>query len=54
MEENSFFKRIKSIISNTKEPIKTLKNTLLNYKDFKNHLKHDYELKDIKEFFYLS
>ncbi|WP_151073854.1 plasmid maintenance protein [Borreliella turdi] len=49
--ENSFFKKIKSIISNTKEPIKTLKNTLLNYKDFKNHLKYDYELKDIKEFF---
>ncbi len=49
--ENSFFKRIKSIISNTKEPIKTLKNTLLNYKDFKNYLKYDYEAKDIKEFF---
>lgn len=49
--ENSFFKRIKSIISNTKEPIKTLKNTLLNYKDFKNYLKYDYEVKDIKEFF---
>lgn len=49
--ENSFFKRIKSAISNTKEPIKTLKNTLLNYKDFKNYLKYDYEVKDIKEFF---
>ncbi|AZA27460.1 MULTISPECIES: plasmid maintenance protein [Borreliella] len=49
--ENSFFKKIKSIISNTKEPIKTLKNTLLNYKDFKNYLKYDYEVKDIKEFF---
>ncbi|KEO61969.1 plasmid maintenance protein [Borreliella garinii] len=49
--ENSFFKRIKSMISNTKEPIKTLKNTLLNYKDFKNYLKYDYEVKDIKEFF---
>ncbi|WP_210370931.1 plasmid maintenance protein [Borreliella garinii] len=49
--ENSFFKRIKSTISNTKEPIKTLKNTLLNYKDFKNYLKYDYEIKDIKEFF---
>ncbi len=49
--ENSFFKRIKSIISNTKEPIKSLKNTLLNYKDFKNYLKYDYETKDIKEFF---
>ncbi|KEO61908.1 plasmid maintenance protein [Borreliella garinii] len=49
--ENSFFKRIKSIISNTKEPIKSLKNTLLNYKDFKNYLKYDYEVKDIKEFF---
>ncbi|WP_210370430.1 plasmid maintenance protein [Borreliella garinii] len=49
--ENSFFKRIKSTISNTKEPIKTLKNTLLNYKDFKNYLKYDYEVKDIKEFF---
>ncbi len=49
--ENSFFKKIKSIISNTKEPIKTLKNTLLNYKDFKNYLKYGYELKDIKEFF---
>ncbi len=49
--ENSFFKRIKSIISNTKEPIKSLKNTLLNYKDFKNYLKYDYEIKDIKEFF---
>ncbi|WP_210371805.1 plasmid maintenance protein, partial [Borreliella garinii] len=36
--ENSFFKRIKLAISNTKEPIKTLKNTLLNYKDFKNYL----------------
>ncbi|WP_367773974.1 plasmid maintenance protein [Borreliella burgdorferi] len=49
--ENSFFKRIKSIISNTKEPIKSLKNTLLNYKDFKNYLKYDYEIRDIKEFF---
>lgn len=49
--ENSFFKRIKSITSNTKNPIKTLKNTLLNYKDFKNYLKYDYEVKDIKEFF---
>ncbi len=49
--ENSFFKRIKSIIFNTKEPIKSLKNTLLNYKDFKNYLKYDYETKDIKEFF---
>ncbi|WP_215539820.1 plasmid maintenance protein [Borreliella bavariensis] len=49
--ENSFFKRIKSIISNTKEPIKSLKNTLLNYKDFRNYLKYDYEIKDIKEFF---
>lgn len=49
--KNSFFKRIKSAISNTKEPIKTLKNTLLNYKDFKNYLKYDYEVKDIKEFF---
>ncbi|WP_210371426.1 plasmid maintenance protein [Borreliella garinii] len=49
--ENSFFKRIKLAISNTKEPIKTLKNTLLNYKDFKNYLKYDYEVKDIKEFF---
>ncbi|MCD2332633.1 plasmid maintenance protein [Borreliella americana] len=49
--ENSFFKKIKSITSNTKEPIKTLKNSLLNYKDFKNHLKYDYETKDIKEFF---
>ncbi|WP_210366371.1 plasmid maintenance protein [Borreliella garinii] len=49
--ESSFFKRIKSMISNTKEPIKTLKNTLLNYKDFKNYLKYDYEVKYIKEFF---
>ncbi|WP_215537566.1 plasmid maintenance protein [Borreliella bavariensis] len=51
--ENSLFKRIKSIISNTKEPIKTLKNTLLKvkYKDFKNYLKYDCEVKDIKEFF---
>ncbi|WP_151060914.1 plasmid maintenance protein [Borreliella turdi] len=49
--ENPFFKRIKSIISNTKEPIKSLKNTLLNYKDFKNYLKYDYEITDIKEFF---
>ncbi len=49
--ENSLSKKIKSIISNTKEPIKTLKNTLLNYKDFKNYLKYDYEVKDIKEFF---
>ncbi|WP_215535779.1 plasmid maintenance protein [Borreliella bavariensis] len=49
--ENSFFKRIKSIASNTKEPIATLKNTLLNYKDFKNYLKYDYAVEDIKEFF---
>lgn len=49
--ENSFLKKIKSIVSNTKNPIKTLKNTLLNYKDFKNYLKYDYETKDIKEFF---
>nr|AAU86056.1 hypothetical protein BGP205 [Borreliella bavariensis PBi] len=49
--ENSFFKKIKSIVSNTKEPIKTLKNTLLNYKDFKNYLKYDYAVEDIKEFF---
>ncbi|WP_418905893.1 plasmid maintenance protein [Borreliella carolinensis] len=49
--ENSLFKRIKSIASKTKNPIKTLKNTLLNYKDFKNYLKCDYEVKDIKEFF---
>ncbi|AAC66174.1 hypothetical protein B1U23_05715 (plasmid) [Borreliella burgdorferi] len=49
--ENSFLKKIKSIVSNTKNPIKTLKNTLLNYKDFKNYLKYDYEVKDIKEFF---
>ncbi|MCD2382036.1 plasmid maintenance protein [Borreliella americana] len=49
--ERSFFKKIKSIISNTKEPIKTLKNSLLNYKDFKNYLKYDYDTKDIKEFF---
>ncbi|WP_418905563.1 plasmid maintenance protein [Borreliella japonica] len=49
--ENSLFKRIKSIISNTKKPFKTLKNALLNYKDFKNYLKYDYEVKDIKEFF---
>ncbi|SCW42079.1 hypothetical protein SAMN02983004_01046 [Borreliella japonica] len=49
--ENSLFKRIKSTISNTKKPFKTLKNALLNYKDFKNYLKYDYEVKDIKEFF---
>ncbi|WP_421114460.1 hypothetical protein QIA00_05080 (plasmid) [Borreliella americana] len=28
-----------------------MKNTLLNYKDFKNYLKYEYEAKDIKEFF---
>ncbi|WP_330529097.1 plasmid maintenance protein [Borreliella valaisiana] len=49
--ENSFKEKIKSIVYNTKEPIKTLKNTMLNYKDFKNYLKYDYEVKDIKEFF---
>ncbi|WP_215538878.1 plasmid maintenance protein [Borreliella bavariensis] len=49
--ENTFFKRIKSIASNTKKPIETLKNTLLNYKDFKNYLKYDYAVEDIKEFF---
>ncbi|MDO7272892.1 plasmid maintenance protein [Borreliella burgdorferi] len=49
--ESSLFKRIKSIILNTKKPIRTLKNALSNYKDFKNYLKHDYEIKDIKEFF---
>ncbi|WP_425337150.1 plasmid maintenance protein [Borreliella tanukii] len=49
--ENLFFKRIKSIASNTKKPISTLKNTLLNYKDFKNYLKYDYAVEDIKEFF---
>ncbi|MCD2415933.1 plasmid maintenance protein [Borreliella burgdorferi] len=49
--EKSFFKKIKSIIYNTKEPTKTLKNALLNYKDFENYLKYNYELKDIKEFF---
>ncbi|ACN53199.1 plasmid maintenance protein (plasmid) [Borreliella spielmanii] len=49
--ENSLFKKIKSITSTTKDPIKTLKNTFLNYKDFKNYLKYDYEVKDIKEFF---
>lgn len=49
--ENSFFKKIKSIISNTQKPIKPLKNTLLSYKYFKNYLKYDYEVKYIKEFF---
>lgn len=49
--ESSFLKRIKSIVFDTKNPIKTLKNTLLNYKDFKNYLKHNYEVRDIKEFF---
>ncbi|WP_418909389.1 plasmid maintenance protein (plasmid) [Borreliella sinica] len=49
--ENPVFKRIKSMVSNTKNPIKTLKNTLLNYKDFKNYLKHDYDVRDIREFF---
>ncbi|MBB6213524.1 ribosomal protein L11 methylase PrmA [Borreliella californiensis] len=49
--ENPFFKRIKSIASNTKKPIATLKNALLNYKDFKNYLKYDYMIEDIKEFF---
>ncbi len=49
--ENSFFKRIELIASNTKKPIETLKNTLLNYKDFKNYLKYDYAVEDIKEFF---
>ncbi|MGF7102028.1 plasmid maintenance protein [Borreliella kurtenbachii] len=49
--ENCLFKRIKSIASKTKNPIKTLKNTLLNYKDFKDYLKYDYEIKDIKDFF---
>ncbi|WP_418457440.1 plasmid maintenance protein [Borreliella andersonii] len=52
--QKSFFKKIKLTISKTKNPIKTLKNTLLNYKDFKNHLKQDYEAKDIKEFFLLK
>ncbi|ACN52810.1 hypothetical protein BVAVS116_K0029 (plasmid) [Borreliella valaisiana VS116] len=49
--ENSIFKRIKSIVSNTKKSIKTLKNILLNYKNFKNYLKYDYEVRDIREFF---
>ncbi|AEL19470.1 borrelia PFam57/62 partition protein (plasmid) [Borreliella bissettiae DN127] len=49
--ESSLFKRIKSIASNTKNPIATLKNALLNYKDFKNYLKYDYVVEDIKEFF---
>ncbi|WP_420025387.1 plasmid maintenance protein (plasmid) [Borreliella yangtzensis] len=49
--KNSFFKKVKSITSNTRKPISTLKNTLLNYKDFKNYLKYDYAIEDIKEFF---
>ncbi|MBB6043416.1 plasmid maintenance protein (plasmid) [Borreliella yangtzensis] len=49
--KNSIFKKIKIITANTKQPEKTLKNALLNYKDFKNYLKEDYQTEDIKEFY---
>lgn len=49
--KNSLFKEIKIITANTKQPEKTLKNALLNYKDFKNYLKEDYQTEDIKEFY---
>ncbi len=49
--ENPIYERMKSIVSNTKKSIKTLKNNVLNYKHFKNYLKYDYEVRDIREFF---
>ncbi|WP_418456580.1 plasmid maintenance protein [Borreliella lusitaniae] len=49
--KNSLFKKIKIITENTKQPEKTLKNALLNYKDFKNYLREDYQTEDIKEFY---
>lgn len=49
--KNSLFKKIKNITSNTEQPEKTLKNALLNFRDFKNYLKYDYRTEDIKEFY---
>ncbi|PRR41557.1 hypothetical protein CV685_05735 [Borreliella burgdorferi] len=48
---NSLFEKIKKIVACTQSPGKTLKNALLNYKDFNKHLKYDYQTKDIKEFY---
>ncbi|MCD2401698.1 plasmid maintenance protein [Borreliella bissettiae] len=48
---NSLFEKVKKIVAHTKYPEKTLKNALLNYKDFNNYLKYDYQTKDIKEFY---
>lgn len=44
-------KEIKSIIKHTKNPEKTYKNTLFNYKDFFNYLSYDYKKEDILSFF---
>lgn len=44
-------KEIRSITKNTKNPEKTYKNTLFNYKDFSNYLSYDYKKEDILSFF---
>ncbi|WP_420025543.1 plasmid maintenance protein [Borreliella valaisiana] len=44
-------KEIKNIVRYTKNPEKTYKNTLFNYKDFFGYLSSDYKEKDILSFF---
>ncbi|WP_418456591.1 plasmid maintenance protein [Borreliella lusitaniae] len=44
-------KEIKNIAKYTKNPEKTYKNTLFNYKDFFNYLSYDYKKEDILSFF---
>lgn len=44
-------KEIKKIIKHTKNPEKTYKNTLFNYKDFFSYLSYDYKKEDILPFF---
>ncbi|MCD2383384.1 plasmid maintenance protein [Borreliella burgdorferi] len=44
-------KEIISIAKKTKNPDKTYKNTLFNYKDFLNYLSYDYKKEDISYFF---
>lgn len=43
--------KIKKIVKYTKNPEKTYKNTLFNYKDFFNYLSFDYKKEDILSFF---
>ncbi|ACN93239.1 conserved hypothetical protein (plasmid) [Borreliella finlandensis] len=43
---------IKKIVKESKNPEKTYKNTLFNYKDFFNYLSFDYKKEDILSFFF--